>query len=136
MPVLDESMLPEPCAGGELTVLSPLAPGVLAEPVDDWSGLLGAAEVVAPVGLVESRWGSPTASRVPGRSRTSRHPGLIAADEPVSGLAVWASAANEDTSAPAAKNGTSLLLMVIDVSPVVVTGSVRVAARARHDPLV
>jgi hypothetical protein len=74
---------------------------------DDWSGLLGAAGIVSPV-------------EFPG-GRPEGVPGVWpVVDDPVSGLvAVWARAATEKTSTPAAKNGTSLLLMVIDAPPVV-----------------
>jgi hypothetical protein len=108
--VLDESVLLGLFAGGDVVVPSPLVPGVLADPLDDWSGMLGAAGIVLPVGLVESPTGGPDC--IPGA--------WPAADEPVSGLvAVCARAATDETSTPAAKNGASLLLMVIDASPVV-----------------
>jgi len=79
---------------------------VLAESLDDGSGVLGAAGNVSPVGPVELPVGG--ADCIP------------SADELLSGLvAVWARAATDETRMPAEKNGISLLLMVIAASPVV-----------------
>ena len=80
-----------------------MLPGAVIGAVEDASGLLmpGAAGVVSPA--------------VPGEVPAGTS-GCIAGAWPgtlVSGVAVvWACAATDATSAPAAKNGTSLLLMV------------------------
>jgi len=130
VPVLDESVPDESALPGPFAVPSPLVLGVLAEPLDDWSGLLGAAGIVCPVGPVESPVVEPDCVPVAWPVADEPASGLVAADEPLFGsVAVSASAATDDTSAPAAKNGTSLLLMVIDVSPCCVSGTVRPAAR-------
>jgi hypothetical protein len=85
-------------------------PGVLAESLDDGSGVLGAAGNVSPVGPVELPVGG--GDSIPGA--------WASADEPVSWLvAVCARAATDDTRMPAEKNGISLLLMVIAASPLV-----------------
>jgi hypothetical protein len=99
---------------------------VLVDWPDDGSGLLGAAGIVS---LVEFPAGG--ADWVPGA--------WSVVEDPLSGLvAVWARAATDDTSTPAAKNGTSLLLMVIDASPVVlcVSRTVGAASQTFHTPLV
>jgi hypothetical protein len=119
MPAPEESVLPGTFAGGDVAVPSELMAGVSADPLDDWSEFVGAAGIV-PVEPVESEldW-------VPGAWPGADEPtsGLVAADESVSELAaVWADAATDDSSAPAAKKGTSLVLSVIDVSPVVRVG--------------
>jgi hypothetical protein len=127
IPVLDESELLGLFAWGDAAVPSLLVPGVFAESLEDGSGLLtdGVAPVVSPAIPVESPAGAPDWAP----------DDWPVAGEPLSGVvAVWACAAT-DTSAPAAKKGTSLLLMVIDASPLceaTVGGTVRI----RHDPLV
>ena len=111
--MLDESVLLGLFAWGDVAGESPLdAPGVFAESPEDWSGLLtpGAAPIVSPVVAVESPLFVlgciPDAWPV--------------VDEPVSGFTrVWACAATEDNSTPAAKNGISLLLIVMERPPLV-----------------
>src|SRR6267143_1207209 len=80
---------------------------------------------------------------MPGRPAGRGRPGTAIylpspeSDELVSGLfAVCARAATDDTNTPAAKNGASLFLMVIDESPLLCAPTVRGAGQAFHDPLV
>jgi len=105
--VLEESVLLGLFTWGDVAGESPLGEaGVFAESPDDWSGLLtpGAAPIVSPVVAVESPLF--VLGCIP-----DAWPVL---DEPVSGFTrVWASAATEDNSTPVAKNGISLLLIVM-----------------------
>jgi len=109
--VLDESVLLGLFAWGDVAGESPLdAPGVFAESPEDWSGLLtpGAAPIESPVVAAES----------PVLVRGSIPDVWPVLDEPVSGFTpVWACAATEDNSTPAAKNGISLLLIVMERPP-------------------
>jgi len=133
IPVVDEPVLLVPSDGDEVVAPSPLVPYA---PVDwlDESELPGAAGVVWPVELVESPVGEPDVDPAwPGVE-----PPSVVADEVLlleSG-AVWPRAATDEINVPAAKNGTSLALSVMDASPVVMMRTVGDAARAFHDPLV
>ena len=115
MLVLDEFVLLEPGAG-DVAVPSPLVPP--AGWPEDESEVLGAAGAAWPVGLFESPVGYPDC--VPdGLVADELASGLVAEDELLFGSwgVVCARAATDETSAPAAKNGTSFLLSIIDVPP-------------------